>query len=424
MKIKYLGAVLAIALTTGVMAQKDQLKALEKAMKGNDISAIKSAISGAEAAMGAATDVEKAQFYYLKGVASFDLAKKNSDKSNNLLSSAKAFAEMEAVEKATGKNKFTNQAKVTLEELKGTLVNSAVEDQNNKKFKEGTAKLEQVYAMDKSNQLMLYYAANFAVMGKDYDKALELYEELKRLDYSGEGMSYQAKSLISEEFDSFNTKAERDQAVKLKTHVEPKDEKIPSKRGEIYSNIALILVEKGRKEEAKVALRDARKANPDDIGLIISEANIYYDEKNYTQYMSLLEEAAVRMPENAELFFNLGVASIKVDNFDKAEEYYLKATKINPKYADAFFNLAILKVDKDAKLVEEMNGLGTSAKDNKRYDELKKERENLFKQALPYLEKTIELDATNVEAQKTLLNIYSLLDMTDKYKALKAKMEN
>jgi tetratricopeptide (TPR) repeat protein len=424
MKIKYFCAALAITLTTGVVAQKDQLKALEKAMKGNDISAIKSAVSGAEAVMGAATDVEKAQFYYLKGVASFDLAKKNSDKSNNLLTSAKAFDEMEAVEKASGKNKFTNQAKATLEELKGALVNAAVEDQNNKRFKEGTAKLEQVYNMDKSNQLMLYYAANFAVMGKDYDKALEFYEELKRLDYSGEGMIYQAKSIITDQVDSFNVKAERDQAVRLKTHVEPKDEKIPSKRGEIYSNIALILVEKGRKEEAKVALRDARKANPDDIGLIISEANIYYDEKNFVQYMTLLEEAAQRMPDNAELFFNLGVASIKIDNFEKAEEYYLKATKINPKYADAYFNLAIIKVDKDVKLVEEMNSLGTSAKDNKRYDELKKERENLFKEALPYLEKTIELDNSNIEAQKTLLNIYSLLDMNDKYKALKAKMEN
>jgi thioredoxin-like negative regulator of GroEL len=34
----------------------------------------------------------------------------------------------------------------------------------------------------------------------------------------------------------------------------------------------------------------------------------------------------------------------------------------------------------------------------------------------------VELNDTNEEAKKTLLNIYSMLDMTDKYKALKAKM--
>jgi tetratricopeptide (TPR) repeat protein len=423
MKIKYLGAALALALTTGAMAQKDQLKALEKAMKGNDVMAIKSAITNAESTMSAASDVEKAQFFYLKGMATLDLAKKNADKSNNLIASANAFAEMEAVEKATGKNKFTNQAKAAVEDLKNALLNGAVEDQNNKKFASGVTKLELLYKMN-NNPEMLYYAANFAVMGKDYDKALVHYEELKRLNYSGEGINYQAKSVISDQFETFPSKAERDQALKYKTHVEPKDEKIPSKRGEIYSNIALILVEKGRTDEAKKALQDARATNPEDIGLMMAEAELYYKEKNFEQYMKILEDAAQKMPNSPELFFNLGVAAGKVDNFNLAIEYYEKAIKANPKYADAYFNIAIVKIDKDQKLVDEMNSLGTSAKDNKRYDEIKKERIVLFKEAMPYLEKNVELDPTNIDAMRTLLNIYSFLDMTDKYKALKAKMDN
>lgn len=423
MKIKYLGAALALALTTGAMAQKDQLKALEKAMKGNDVMALKSAITNAESTMSAASDVEKAQFFYLKGMATLDLAKKNADKSNNLIASANAFAEMEAVEKATGKNKFTNQAKAAVEDLKNALLNGAVEDQNNKKFSAGVAKLEELYKLG-NNPQHLYYAANFAVMGKDYDKALELYEELKRLNYSGEGINYQAKSLITDQYDTFSSKSDRDQAVKLKSHVDPKDEKIPSKRGEIYSNIALILVEKGRTEEAKSALKDARSTNPDDIGLMMAEADLYYKEKNFEQYMKILEDAAQKMPNSPELFFNLGVAAGKVDNFNLAIEYYEKAIKANPKYADAYFNIAIVKIDKDQKLVDEMNSLGTSAKDNKRYDEIKKERVVLFKEAMPYLEKNVELDPTNIDAMRTLLNIYSFLDMTDKYKALKAKMYN
>lgn len=423
MKIKYLGAALALALTTGVMAQKDQLKALEKAMKGNDIMAIKSAISNAESTMSTATDVEKAQFFYLKGMATFDLAKKNADKSNNLITSANAFAEMEAVEKASGKNKFTNQAKAAVEDLKNALLNGAVEDQNNKKFASGVTKLELLYKMN-NNPEMLYYAANFAIMGKDYDKALIHYEELKRLNYSGEGISYKAKSIVNDEITTFGSKSERDQAVRLKTHVEPNDEKIPSKRGEIFSNIALILVEKGRTDEAKKALQEARQANPEDIGLMMAEADLYYKEKNFEQYMKILEDAAKKMPNSPELFFNLGVAAGKVEDFDKAIEYYQKAINANPKYADAYFNIAIVKIDKDQKLVDEMNSLGTSAKDNKRYDEIKKERVVLFKDALPFLEKNVELDPSNIDAKRTLLNIYSFLDMTDKYKALKATMDN
>ncbi|WP_392388828.1 tetratricopeptide repeat protein [Flavobacterium piscinae] len=109
-------------------------------------------------------------------------------------------------------------------------------------------------------------------------------------------------------------------------------------------------------------------------------------------------------------------------NQTDAEKYYKKAIEINPNYSNAYLNLAILKLDSDGKLVEEMNKLGNSAKDNKRYDELKVQRENVFKEALPYLEKVVELSPNNLEAKQTLLNVYTSLDMTEKYKALKATM--
>jgi hypothetical protein len=70
-----------------------------------------------------------------------------------------------------------------------------------------------------------------------------------------------------------------------------------------------------------------------------------------------------------------------------------------------------------------MNKLGTSAKDMKRYDVLKTQREELFKSIIPYLEKAVELDPKNIDVSKTLLNVYSALEMTDKMKPLKAKIK-
>jgi hypothetical protein len=72
--------------------------------------------------------------------------------------------------------------------------------------------------------------------------------------------------------------------------------------------------------------------------------------------------------------------------------------------------------------VAEMNKLGTSEKDNKRYEVLKAEREKNFKSILPYLEKAVEIKPDNDAAKRTLLSVYNALEMTDKYKALKAKM--
>lgn len=414
------GIAFMLALTT--YAQKDQLKALEKAMKNPNPSELNTLIANAEGVMANATDAEKAQFYYLKGNACLEMANKNIDVTKNLLAASSSYQQMLAVEKASGKSKYTPLAQPSISDLTSKLINSAVEDQNKSKFDEGSKKLYSVYELDKSKPLNLYYAATFAVSAKDYNKALEYYSELKRIDYSGETTNYYAKSAINDREEMFANKADRDKAVKIKTHTEPRDEKIPSKRGEIYTNIALILMEQGKVDEAKKAFADARKANPEDVTLIISEANLYYNQGDFVTYKKIIEEAAAKNPTNAVLFFNLGVASIKTDDYKQAETYYLKAIELDPKYSDAYYNLSILKIEDDKKIVEEMNGLGNNAKDNARYNVLKGEREKVLKGVLPYLEKTVELNDSNVEAKKTLLNIYSMLDMTDKYKALKAKM--
>jgi hypothetical protein len=56
----------------------------------------------------------------------------------------------------------------------------------------------------------------------------------------------------------FNTVEERDRMVKMGTHEQPKARLFLQKR-EIFKNMALILVESGKTEEAKKAVAEARK---------------------------------------------------------------------------------------------------------------------------------------------------------------------
>jgi hypothetical protein len=84
--------------------------------------------------------------------------------------------------------------------------------------------------------------------------------------------------------------------------------------------------------------------------------------------------------------------------------------------------MAVIILSGEEKIVEEMNGLGMSAADNKRYDELKEERTELYTSAIPFLEKSLELKSGNLSAAQTLMNIYSAIGETDKYKAMKEKV--
>lgn len=271
---------------------------------------------------------------------------------------------------------------------------------------------------------MLYHAANYAISGSDYDLALDYYLKLKEINYSGRGTSYLAMSKISNKEDQFNSVKERDVAVKIGTHTDPRNEVEESKRGEIYKNISLIYIKKDDIASAKKAIVDARKANPDDTSLIVSEADLYLKTKDFSTYKKLMEEVVAKDPHDATLFFNLGVISSQSNDANakaEAEKYYLKAIQIDPKYRDAYINLAVLKLDGDKELVEQMNKLGTTPADNKKYEVLKAKHLAIYRSALPYLEKAEELFAGDQEIKSTLLNFYNALDMTEKYKALKAK---
>ncbi|HRE78075.1 MAG TPA: tetratricopeptide repeat protein [Flavobacterium sp.] len=422
MKSRYIISAFALMLSLGSYAQKDQLKALEKAIKNFEPTAVKNALSAAEGVIANATDQEKAQFYFLKGNALLELANKNIQTGNNLKNAAKSYQDLLSTEKKIGKKKYSEQAENSLTEVKNKLINSAIKDSDEKRFKESAEKLYDAYLLNPKDTINLYYAASSAVNGKEFDLAFSYYEKLKALNYSGKGVGYYAKSVINGQEEAFPTKQDRDNSVKLKVHTDPRDESIPSKRGEIFRNYALILVEKGEKEKALQAILEAKKDNPEDTSLALTEANLYLDSKDYTSYKRVIEEVLQKSPNDADLYFNLGVISGTANNPADAEKYYLKAIEINPKYSNAYLNLAIVKLDSDTKLVEEMNGLGNSAKDNKRYEELKRQREKVFSDALPYLEKVVELSPDNLDAKQTLLNVYTSLDMTDKYKALKATM--
>lgn len=441
MKIKHIVLASAMIVSFSTFAQKDEMKGLKKiydkqALTDKDITEYKATLGKAEPLMNAAAESDKVYFDYYKAVTPFlemKLAYTKPENANNTKLPAVYFTTeniavlanaMNAVkdfEKKSGKAVLTKSIEDGILQAKPLLVNFAVGLGEEKKYKEAASVLYSAYQMDKNDPEKLFYAASFAVNARDYDSALIYYNELKQINYTGESTIYWAYNKASKQEETFNSKNERELFIKSGTHEKPRDEKTASKRGEIYKNIALILVEKGKIEEAKAAVTEARNANPEDTSLILTEADLYLKVNDFDTYTKLVNQALANDPNNVDLVYNLGVIAGNANKVADAEKYYRRALEINPNYFNANLNLAELLLRADEKFVNEMNKLGTSEKDNKRYEVLKAEREKNFKAVLPYLEKAYELQPENDAAKKTLMSVYNALEMTDKYKALKAK---
>ena len=324
-------------------------------------------------------------------------------------------------------DKYTEDAGILIDQIEIELVNLAVQDNKNEDFISASKRLYDAYLInpDKDENVnYLYFAASSSVNGNDYQVALEYYNKLKKMNYTGIVSEYfitpvetQIEEKVSEtEYNLFKSS---------KDYTNQRVGKTESRLPEIVKNIALIYVQLGETDMAITAIEDARKIRPDDLNLLLSEADLYMKLGNKEKFKTLMQEAITKDPDNAILYYNLGVINTEQGEFEDAMNYYKKSLELDPNYASTYLNLVGLILEGEEALVEQMNELATSNKrsDFEKYDKLKQDREDLYASCLPYLEKLIEIDPTNIEALKTAKNIYYTVGDNENYKQMSAKID-
>ncbi|WP_411767413.1 tetratricopeptide repeat protein [Winogradskyella sp. A3E31] len=409
----------ALLIGFSSFGQKDEMKALEKALKRGEYANAKAAAMSADALVGNMDDKTKAEFYFLKAQAMYANGQGSAADMDVAIESIDKVREIESM---MGKDKYTEEANEMRTGILQAILRKADNALQSKSYAMASKNFNKAYKLSPKDSVYLYYAASTAVNVPDYDSALEYYLKLKGMGYSGATTQYIATNTANGQEVTFNSKKELDNAIKLPLYENPEVVKVPSKSAEIVKNIALIYVAQDDNEKALEFMAEARQENPDDLGLLLSEANVHLKMGNKEKFKELMEEATKQDPNNAELQYNLGVLAAEGGNNEAAQKYYEKAIAINPQYTDAYTNMAVSILAREQVIVEEMNGLGTSSADNKRYDELKDERTEVYKKAIPYLEKALDLKKNNIDAARTLMNIYSAIGETEKFKAMKTRV--
>ena len=316
-----------------------------------------------------------------------------------------------------------DEVKQQLSQLSADIVNSAIDDNNTGDFKSSTEKLYMAYLIDPElNKDYLYFAASSAVNAEMFDVALEYYIQLKEMNYNGVVTKYYVTEIESGD-ETEVTESEYNLYKKSKSYENHREEDTPSKFPEIVKNIALIHAQRGDNEKAMTAVQEARLSNPTDLNLILTEANIYIELGEKEKFQILMNEAIAQSPNNANVYYNLAVVTAHLAEKEAAMGYYEKAIEIDPNYQNSYLNLVALILEGEERIVEEMNSLGTSSADNAKYDALKLDREELYRECVPILKALTEL-GDNEDAIKTLMNIYGTLGDNEGYKEMKALLEN
>lgn len=390
-------------------AQKKELRNANKFFVSGEYASAIDLLDSTKDLFDSSDDKIKAQVMLLYGklhttMEDFELAIKAFDMSKNLGSS----------------DKILNPE---LRKLETAIITSAVSDNETEDYIAAAKKLKMVYDLNtETNSEYLYYAASSAVNSLDYTLALEYYELLRDIKYEGIETKFYITEVSSGNEIEINDEVQFKLLQKSKDYSDAREEVTDSKFPEIVKNIALIYKELGQNDKALAAIEAARSSNPDDVGLIITAANIYFELGNKEAFKVAMSEAVDKEPNNPVLYYNLGVVSAELGEKDVAISYYQTSIDLDPSNENSYLNLVALILDGEEDIVSEMNSLGTSRADNMKYDELKESRENLYKQTVPILKDLIDIN-NNIEAIRTLMNIYGTIGDNSGYMEMKNLLE-
>jgi len=407
--MKHLLTLFFVFVTAYSWSQKKELKQAQKLFKSAKISEAKASLETNKALL------EGAELKYFSAynllLSQISLAEKEYQASYDFLQLASKDPAL--------KTKVKDQNDL----LAAEVVETAIDQSENKEFLASANNLYLGYQCDKEANIdYLYYAASNAVNAPDYDLALQFYIQLKDLKYSG----IQTQYFVTEVENNTEREISESEYNIFQKSTEYKDfrtEDSESRFPEIVKNIALIYNKLGQKENAIKAVKEARSENPVDLGLILTEANIYIELGEKEKFKELMGEAVAQDPTNANLYFNLGVVNNDLGDKESSRTYYEKAIELDPSMESAYLNLVALILEDESSIVEEMNSLGNSRADNARYDVLKVKRESVYLECVPVLKKLISINYSNLEAIRTLKNIYGTIGDNEGFMEMKKLLE-
>jgi len=187
----------------------------------------------------------------------------------------------------------------------------------------------------------------------------------------------------------------------------------------VYETLAQIYEIQKNKEALSKVVSKGLELYPNNKNLQIYELNTTLDGGDVQQAIDKFEKAVQNDPKNASIVFNLAVLYDKANNTEKALSNYLKAIEIKPDYGDAYFNMGVMYFNQGVQFNKKMNDVDEKVdKDGKIYDGLKKQRDEVFAKALPYLEKAYAINPKNNDYKSNLKKVYASMNLFEKAKAL------
>ena len=156
---------------------------------------------------------------------------------------------------------------------------------------------------------------------------------------------------------------------------------------------------------------------PGDSYFILNLINASIKREDFTEAIDLLNDAIARTPDDPQLYDVLGTLYENSNEPEKAAQNLQKALEIDPTYSNALKHLGMVYYNQGVKARAKADAIT----DNKQlYEEEYNKGLEFYKEALPHLEKSFELNKEDSETIYCLRFIYYSLNMGAEFEKIDA----
>ena len=156
-------------------------------------------------------------------------------------------------------------------------------------------------------------------------------------------------------------------------------------------------------DKSIVTLEEGLNKYPENSEMQVARTSAYIGAGRIAEAIAASKILVENEPDNKIYHYNYGVLLLNSEKYPEAEAQLLEALKIDPEYENAIYNIGVTYVKWGTAMNKEAELQGVISEDYKKK----------YEAALPYLEKVVEKDQTNVAIWELLGKVYSVLGMTD-----------
>ncbi len=394
--MKFKIAFLFLVISNIALAQKKELKELEKALQGKKYYEAATILKSIDE--NAVEEKSKADYYYFKGETLIGDAAKSKATEDQI-----AIAKQSLRTAVSLDSKRKAGADILISTANNRLYAIVQELAKNGKLVEAAGLLDIIYEDDTSKLDILNIAASLYYHAGEFKKATNHFEVLFDKGFTGVKSSFYAVEVATGEKRIFPNLKSRDIGVISKEYVKPTNEDSPSEVGNIVLSLVWLYKQGGDLQKAKDFFERAKAKFPQDESLKLKFADIYLTLDMMEEY----EKASLELDKNVKdpkVYDNLALAAQKTSNWDQVIKYYKSSLALNSENFAANVNISNAYIQKG-------NEESTTAAD----------QEEFYKSALGYLEKANTMKPEDDGVRNTLIQIYKIFKMDDKAALLEKK---